>query len=79
MRLLYRMMLLVLLPSSGGLKATTIVAVLLSTRESKATIAVAPCTASFCQGFEGDMLKLTHFVGAMATALDALKDGSGGR
>lgn len=42
------------------------------------TYCVAP-TASFSQGFEGDMLKLTHFVGAMATALDALKDGSGGR
>ncbi|GAX73682.1 hypothetical protein CEUSTIGMA_g1133.t1 [Chlamydomonas eustigma] len=31
------------------------------------------------QGFEGDMLKLTLFVGALATSLEALKEGSGGR
>ncbi|KAG1655890.1 hypothetical protein FOA52_006088 [Chlamydomonas sp. UWO 241] len=31
------------------------------------------------QAFEGDMLKLTHFVGALAVALDAIRAGSNGR
>ena len=39
----------------------------------------APCVVHPMQGFEGDMLQLTHFVGALATALEAMKEGSGGR